>query len=60
MYKEYKVYYRSHNELDNWLGWSSNKEVSGDINKGMDQIQIKILKSNEEFKYEPNKSSKGF
>lgn len=60
LYKNYKIYYRTHNKSDNWLGWSSNKEVSGNKNVGMDQIQIKLIEINEEFNYEPNKTHRNF
>ncbi len=42
--KEYNIFYRTFNKIDKWLEWSFNGDISGNIEKPITKIQIKVLK----------------
>ena len=60
LYKDYHIYYRTHNKDDGWLDWTNDYNVSGDNGKEIDQIQIKILEIKDEFEINIEKASIGF
>ena len=60
LFKNYEIYYRTHNKKDGWLEWTSRYNISGDNEVDIDQIQIKILKKGDKFKQDIEKASIGF
>lgn len=60
LYKNYKLYYRTYNKKDEWLGWTSNYNVSGDNEVDIEQIQIRLIDNDELFDEDTNNTSIGF
>ena len=60
LYKEYQIYYRTHNKKDGWLDWTSKYNISGDNEVDIDELQIKVLKIDDVFEQNVEKASIGF
>lgn len=43
LYKKYDIYYRTYNSDNEWLEWASNYQISGNKNKTINAIEIKII-----------------
>lgn len=46
LYKKYDIYYRTYNSDNEWLEWSSDYLISGNKNKTINAIEIKIIPKN--------------
>lgn len=60
LFKDYQIYYRTHNKKDGWLEWTSKYNISGDNEVDIDQVQIKVLKIDDYFNQNIEKASIGF
>lgn len=60
VYNKYRIYYRTHNKKDKWMGWTSDYEISGDNEVEIDMIQIKVILRKDTFDGYLNNSSIGF
>ncbi len=60
LFKNYQIYYRTHNKKDGWLDWTNNYSISGHNGIEFDLIQIEIIDINEKFKQKIEKASIGF
>lgn len=46
LYRKYDVCYRTYNNKDKWLNWTCNFTVSGNIDKTITAIEIKVIPKN--------------
>ncbi|MBQ1496661.1 MAG: hypothetical protein IIZ40_04890 [Bacilli bacterium] len=60
VYNKYRIYYRTHNKKDKWMGWTSDYLISGDNEVEIDQLQIKVILREDTFDGYLNNSSIGF
>lgn len=66
LYKDYNIFYRTFNKNDKWLEWAYNNEISGNIDKPITKVQIRVLKKDTSLEdylkdyYLNEKKSKGF
>ena len=45
-YKKYDIYYRTYNNDNKWLEWTSNYQISGNKDKNISAIEIKMIPKN--------------
>lgn len=43
LYKKYNIFYRTYNDEDEWLEWANDYQISGNKDKTIKKIQIKLL-----------------
>lgn len=43
LYKKYNIFYRTYNDEDEWLEWANNYQISGNKDKAIKKIQVKLL-----------------
>lgn len=46
LYKKYNVYYRTYNNKDKWLNWSSDGDINGNANQNITAVEVKIIPRN--------------
>ena len=46
MYRKYDICYRTYNEKNDWLEWSCDGEISGNKDKNIKALEIKIIPKN--------------
>ena len=60
VFKNYKIYYRSHNKKDGWMDYATDYNISGDNEVEIDKIQLKILLKDSAFSESLEKPNIGF
>lgn len=43
LYRKYNIFYRTYNDEDEWLEWANNYQISGNKDKAIKKIQIKLI-----------------
>ncbi len=43
LYRKYNIFYRTYNDKDEWLEWANNYQISGNKDKAIKKIQIKLI-----------------